>query len=162
MLKILAEQWCKNQNRLKNYLKENSETLNSLTYKDIVKIAFEHVYQDELEALDYKHITEIDNGDYQGTLLFVIPFNIYQPNEYQYLMTYINYGSCSGCDTLLSLQYDHSYYGDDEKTREEYFEDKIKGFMILCKDILQNTIKPYNSGWRKEEAWEPIEWSGEF
>jgi hypothetical protein len=34
--------------------------------------------------------------------------------------------------------------------------------MTLCKDILQNTIKPYNNGWRKEEEWEPIEWNGEF
>lgn len=162
MLKILAEQWCKNQNKLKKYLEDNYETLNSLMYKDIVKIAFEHIYQDELEAIDYKHITEIDNGDYQGTLLFIIPFNTYQPNEYEYLMTYIGYGSCSSCDTLLSLQYDYGYYGDDDKTKEDYLKDKINGFMTLCKDILMNTIKPYNSGWRKEVDWEPVEWDGNF
>ena len=68
-------------------------------------------------------------------------------------MTYINYGSCSGCDTLLSLQCDYS--NDAAKT-------KIKGFICLCKDILMNTIKPYNSGWRKEEEWDPIKWDGNF
>lgn len=162
MLKILAEQWCKNQNRLKKYLKDNYETLNSLTYKDIVKIAFEQIYCDELDALDLRNIIEIDNGDYQGTLLFIIPFDTYQPNEYEYLMTYINYGSCSGCDTLLSLQCDRYYYGDDEKTKEDYLNDKINGFMCLCKDTLINTIKPYNNGWRKKEKWEPIEWDGSF
>ena len=162
MLKVLAEQWCKNQNKLKKYLKDNYETLNSLMYKDIVKIAFEQVYQDELDALDYQHITEIDNGNYQGTLLFLIPFNTYQPNEYQYLMTYIDYGSCSGCDTLLSLQSDFGYYGDNDKTKEDYLNEKINGFMCLCKDILMNAIKPYNSGWRKEEKWEQVEWDGSF
>lgn len=154
MLKVLAEQWCKNQNKLKNYLKDNYEKLNSLTYKDIVKIAFEQVYDNKLDALGLENIIEIDNGGYQGTLVFVIPFDTYQPNECEYLMTYINYGSCSGCDTLLSLQCEYRYYENDDE--------KIKGFMTLCKDILQNTIKPYNDGWRKEEEWTPIEWNGEF
>lgn len=159
MLKILAEQWCKNNNQLKNYLKDNYEKLNSLIYKDIVKIAFEQIYENKLEALDLEHITEIDNGDYQGTLLFIIPFNTYQPSHYEYLMTYIDYGSCSCCDTLQSLQAtDYNYYEDEGQTKEK----KINGFMYLCKDILCNTIKPYNSGWYRAEQWSETQWDGEF
>ena len=90
MLKVLAEQWCKNQNKLKKYLKDNYETLNSLMYKDIVQIAFEQIYDNKLDPLSFDCMTMVDNGGYQGTLLFIIPFNTYQPNEYQYLMTYIN------------------------------------------------------------------------
>lgn len=162
MLKILAEQWCKNKNQLKQYLQNHYDTLNSLTYKDIVKISFEQIYNNALETLNLEYITEIDNGDYQGTLLFIIPFNKYQPTHYEYLMTYIEYGSCSVCDTLQSLQNDYHYYGDEGQTKEDYINQKINGFMHLCKDILCNTIKPYGSGWRNTEAWSETQWNGEF
>lgn len=162
MLKVLAEQWCKNKNQLKNYLKDNYEKLNSLIYRDIVKIAFEQIYENKLNALDLEHITEIDNGDYQGTLLFIIPFNTYQPSHCEYLMTYIDYGSCSACDTLQSLQVDYHYYGYEGQAKEDYINQKINGFMYLCKDILCNAIKPYNSGWYHAEEWSETQWDGEF
>lgn len=40
MLKILAEQWCKNKNQLKQYLQNHYDTLNSLTYKDIAEFDY--------------------------------------------------------------------------------------------------------------------------
>ena len=43
-------------------------------------------------------IHQIDDGDYQGTLVFVIGAKGYQPSTYWY--TKIDYGSCSGCDAL--------------------------------------------------------------
>ena len=89
-----------------------------------------------------------DNGDYQGTLLYIIPFDKYQPEEYEYLMTFINYGSCSACDTLLSIQ----DYGEEKLT-----DDQVKDFMKLCKDILMNTIKPYNSGWQHTDKYDEAE-----
>lgn len=165
MLKVLAKQWCKNRNQLKNYLKDNYGKLNLLTYKDIVKIAFEQIYENEPRALDLERVTEIDDGDYQGTLLFIIPFKTYQPSHYEYLMTYIEYGSCSSCDTLQSLQADCYYYGYDAgqaEAEEDFINQKINGFMHLCKDILCNTIKPYGSGWRNTEEWSETQWEGEF
>lgn len=43
-------------------------------------------------------VHSIDDGDYQGTLLFLIPADLYQPSVYWY--AFVGYGSCSGCDTL--------------------------------------------------------------
>lgn len=63
-------------------------------------------------------------------------------------MTYVGYGSCSGCDTLQAIQ----DYGKDPIS-----EDQLNDFMALCKDIVTNMIKPYNSGWRNEEEFTEVE-----
>ena len=98
--------------------------------------------------LSIEEITEIDNGDYQGTLLYLIPFKTYQLSENEYLMTYVGYGSCSGCDTLQAIQ---------DYSEKPLTEGQISDFMALCKDILTNTIKPYNHGWRETEDYNQVE-----
>lgn len=153
MLKILVRKWDKNKNRLRQYLEE-ATNLNSCSYLDLVKVSFEYIYNDDDNSTDYKkldveHVTEVDNGNYQGTLLFLIPFETYQPSESEYLMTYVGYGSCSGCDTLLAIQ-DGVY--DKLLTSQQ-----VTDFMTLCKDILSNAIKPYNSGWREEKEFTHVE-----
>jgi hypothetical protein len=96
---------------------------------------------------DAGEITEIDNGNHQGTLLYLIPERTYQPSEYEYLMTYIGYGSCSGCDLLQSIQpWDKSKITDET----------VKDFMSLCKDFITNMIKPYNCGWREDSRFEHV------
>lgn len=151
MLKVLVRKWDENKDKLQHEL-STRRGLNSCEYKDLVKLTFEVIYNSgevcDYNQLDLDHMTEIDNGDYQGTLLYLIPFDSYQPNEYEYLMTYVGYGSCSGCDTLLNIQ----DYGDELLSVSQ-----VKDFMKLCKDILTNTIKPYNCGWRKDEEFEHIE-----
>ena len=47
---------------------------------------------------DPQRIHTIDDGDYQGTLLFVVGATGYQPSNYW--LTAVDYGSCSGCDAL--------------------------------------------------------------
>lgn len=97
-------------------------------------MCIEHIINPDREArYNTQCITTIDNGDYQGTQLFVMPMNTYQPCEYEYIMTYANYGSCSGCDTLLSIQYDSV----DEDT-------KVNDYMTLCKDLVCNITEPFN------------------
>lgn len=49
-------------------------------------------------GIDPEKITMIDDGDYQGTLVFVIGAVGYQP--YRYWYTRVSYGSCSGCDSI--------------------------------------------------------------
>ena len=49
---------------------------------------------------DPDRIHRIDDGGYQGTLVFVIAERDYQPSTYWY--TTVSYGSCSGCDSLES------------------------------------------------------------
>ena len=147
MLKIFVKKWDENNHLLREAL-STAEGFNECEYKDLVKLTFDVIFntnESEYNSLDVDRITEIDNGDYQGTLLYLIPFHRYQPAEYDYLMTYVSYGSCSGCDTLQAIQ----SWGNGL-----LHEIQVNDFMTLCKDILTNTIKPYNSGWRNEEKFE--------
>ena len=143
MLKILIGQWDKN----KDLLKEELSKIKNIEYRELVKLTFNCIFNNNLPSnykeLDIENITEIDDGNYQGTLLYVIPFNVYQPAEYDYLMTYVGYGSCSGCDSLLSIL----GYKDNEKLSAY----QINELMSLCKDIITDTIKPFNNGWRKSD-----------
>jgi hypothetical protein len=152
MLKIIVSQWDKNKDELRSILSKRKD-LNDLEYIDLVKLTFEVILNNSLneyknDLLDLDRIHKIDDGDYQGTLLFLIPFKAYQPCEYEYLMTYVGYGSCSGCDALQAIQ---GYYEESPSVQ------MVDDFMNLCKDILTNTIKPYNGGWRHTDAFEHIE-----
>jgi len=147
MLRICVEKWDKYKDRLKKALK-NDETLNSCNYKYLVELLVIHVLNTDGDKWNQSSITEIDDGDYQGTLLYLIPKDCYQPSEYEYLMTYAGYGSCDCCDTLQEIQ---SYF-DTKPT-----EDQINDYMSLCKDLLTNIINPYNSGWRYEERFATVD-----
>lgn len=139
MLKIIAEKWAARKNLLRERLAQiNIEDVNYLT---LVKITFETIYNEEENYKDLniniKKITEIDNGDYQGTLLYILPFSNYQPSETDYFMTYVNYGSCSGCDTL---QHIIALKDWDQITPNNQ---QLNALMTLCRDILIRTIQPY-------------------
>lgn len=148
MIKYCLKKWNRNKWELEEALK-NDANLNSCDYEYLLKLVVENILNDgsNSDTWDSTKITIIDNGDYQGTILFLIPKKTYQPSEYEYLMTYVGYGSCSGCDTLLSIQ-----SWDDKKITEQ----QLKEFMLLCKDMVCNMIKPFNSGWRNEEEFETV------
>ena len=148
MLKYCLRKWDANKNILEEKLKTDT-SLNSCDYEYLVKLVVTCVLNPGDGGLkwDAEQITVIDNCDYQGTQLFLIPLSTYQPSEDEYLITYVGYGSCSGCDTLISIQTWH-----DEKLTDG----QVKDFMSLCKDLLTNMIKPYNYGWRFKEGFEPI------
>lgn len=153
MLKILKEKWNKNENLLKERIdKMTPEEFSNLQYKNIVELTFETIFNNsdyKYENLNIKRITEIDDGDYQGTLVYLIPFDTYQPSEGEYLMTNVGYGSCSGCDTLLDIQgYDYD---------KPITENQKSGLLQLCRDIIVNTIKPYNYGWRNNVDFDIVE-----
>lgn len=155
MLKILYEKWEKNRETLKSAI-SRIKNVSELEYKDLVKLTFSAIYNDGDDTIPYPYtnlnldrITMIDDGDYQGTLLFLIPFKTYPPSETEYLMTYVGYGSCSGCDTLLSIV---DWWDDKAPT-----ERQVSDLLALCKDIVTNTIKPYNNGWRNEDLFDPVE-----
>ena len=61
---------------------------------------------------DPKRIHKIDDGDYQGTLVYVIGSTGYQPSTYWYVK--VSYGSCSGCDTLKAVLDDHASGSDQQ------------------------------------------------
>jgi hypothetical protein len=151
MLKIIRDKWDRNKDKLQETLIKGSTFINECSYIDLVKLSFQIIFNSDGEGdqLDIKKITEIDDGDYQGTLLYLIPFETYQPSEYEYLMTHVSYGSCSGCDTLQSIQ-------DQDYGKIFLTDQQVSDFMTLCKDILTNTIKPYNSGWRENPDYEQL------
>lgn len=161
MIKICLEAWDKYNGELEAWYRNLPvEILNHLSYKGITTKVFGMVsrYMEEscnwCDGLDLDNIVEINNGDYQGTLLYIVPFDTYQPNEYEYLMTYIGYGSCSCCDTLQGLE----LWG--EYTENEY-ENAIKGHMTLARDILSHIIRPYNAGWRNDERFDIVTFNKE-
>ena len=162
MLKFCLETWNKNRELLKKHLESlTQKELQDLCYHDLVIDVVKYIYNDG-DTVDIgdnfnpDKITEVDNGSYQGTLLYLIPYNRYQPSEYDYLMTYVGYGSCSGCDTLKSIISDVYDYSASE---DSLVSDKaVKYLMTLCQDLVTNTIKPYNTGWRNTEMFEPVEY----
>lgn len=72
------------------------------SYDEIVKAVVEVVSGDvSVGGPDPERIHVINDGDYQGTLVYVIGAKGYQPYDYWYVK--VGYGSCSGCDTLQAI-----------------------------------------------------------
>jgi len=151
MLKIIRDCWAKNQDKLREAIaKLPDDEIDELNYEKLVIMAFGNIFESGTTELNLTDIHVIDDGEYQGTFIFLIPFDLYQPCCDDYLMTYVDYGSCSGCDTLQAIQAELSCYGEH---RETVNNDLFK----VCLDILRNTIKPYNFGWRHDDDFEQIE-----
>lgn len=150
MLKFCRDAWYENKDKLETVIMMDAN-LNHCEYSYLVKLIVEYILNPSIEIswrkFDADAITVIDNGDYQGTVLFMIPRKTYQPSVNDYLLTYSYYGSCSVCDTLMSIQ----DWGDKLPT-----ENQIKDYMALCKDLVCNIVKPYNYGWREDEEFTEI------
>jgi hypothetical protein len=97
-------------------------------YGDIVKTVVT-----VLNGIDGRHrpdperIHEIDDGEYEGALVYVIAETGFIPNKYWYVM--IDYGSCCGCDTLLQIQ-----YANNEPTPTSQ---QVNDYMTLALHIVQ-------------------------
>lgn len=109
------------------------------TYEDLMKLIIKQV----LTEFDSERITVIDDGESGGTVLFVIGQNYYRPTAGKYLMTYIDYGSCPGCDALMEAQ-----------TEEK--EDVVNDVFKICKDLVTNIICPYNFGWYHDPEFDQV------
>jgi hypothetical protein len=87
---------------------------------------------DTYNKYDIENMAVLDHGEYQGTQVFIIPKYKYQPNAYDYIITYAYYGSCSGCDTLQGIN-DYSNGIPNEEQIDDY--------MTLCLHLIQR-MKP--------------------
>ena len=161
MLKYCVEKWDKNKTLLMNALQSEEiyNKLGSCEYADLVKLVVKYILNDgkaeEYDAgeWDEYNITEVDNGDYRGTLLYLIPAKTCQPGEDEYLITFVDYGSCSGCDTLLSIQWDmpnRKYCKSDDQFASRKRR-TIEDFMTLCLHLVQHMKKPYIAAWDKHD-----------
>lgn len=138
MIKEFIDKWQKDKDKLEEYLRTTPQSEYS-TYRALLEKTIELVLNgecgDEFSDLDIKRITEIDDGDYQGTLVYMIPKCKYQPSADDYVVTYVWYGSCSGCDTLLSI----SSYKDGLPTKSQ-----VNKYMLLCLHMIERMKYVYD------------------
>lgn len=114
------------------------KTAHPENYKAIVAAVVEavrptgdHAY--DWESPDPARIHEIDDGYYQGTLVYVIAAGGYQPSDYWYVK--VGYGSCSGCDTLEGIR----EYSSDAPSDEQAAQ-----YLVLATHIVQGLKKMGN------------------
>lgn len=131
MIKDFVEAWDERKDSLRNYIATHIQT-KYRSYKDLVKLLFDIVINPEMTPFVTEEITEVDNGDYQGTLIYLLHKDYYQPSLEDYVYTSVGYGSCTGCDTLLRIQ-----EGGDGLPSDEQIED----YMMLCLHLLQNCTR---------------------
>ena len=115
MIQRYIDAFQKNKDKLGKKLIQ--ELGNYSSYQTLLKLTIETAINPELDEyskLDTDNITYIDNGHYQGTEIYVIPEDTYQPSIDKHIFTHNYYGSCSGCDTLLS-----ALHGTDQKEKKE-------------------------------------------
>jgi len=123
MIKEFIERFEKNKNQLRGTF----SAAHPENYKAIVASVVRAVgAEDEYKEPSPERIHEIDDGDYQGTLVYVIGAGGYQPSDYWYVK--VDYGSCSGCDTLEGIR----GYSDEPPT-----SDQINDYMTLATHIVQ-------------------------
>lgn len=151
MTKFCLNQWNKNKDKLRAVFKTEIQW-DTCSYKDLIVAVVENVLNNDnpSEQWDATRIHEIDDGDYQGTLLYLIPMITYQPAEYEYLITFVEYGSCNVCDTLQNIQ------SLGEYSAKTLNEEQVELYMTLCKEILANIKKPFNTGWRHDEKFDEV------
>ena len=128
--------WFKNKSRLKEELM-NYDDIEYCDYHELLEMTIKHIINNSEtnyyeKFLNEDKIRKIDDGDYQGTLIFIIPKATYQPTEDEYYVTFVDYGSCSYCDTLQAIQYGNTY---------ENKEAQIDDFMTLCLHMLERMKK---------------------
>lgn len=116
MDKLIIDRWDRYKGNLEHYFKTTRMEEYS-EYKEIVAKIIELVLNGDKNAYPQfsTNFTVVDNGHYQGTQLFIIHEGTYQPDECQHWVTHNYYGSCSGCDTLLSItKYDENLPNDKQ------------------------------------------------
>lgn len=129
MIPELINQWEENKFKLEEYFRTTAQEEYS-SYTQIIRKVFELclLKADDDLGFDLSKMTVIDNGDYQGTQIFIIPKDIDQPSVDDYVMTHTYYGSCSGCDTLQGI-----IDREDELPTEK----QVKEYMTIALHLVQ-------------------------
>lgn len=157
MLKYCKDKWAENEDKLREAISKTDRNIRrEWTYADLVILVVENILNPGMQPKYLRHkgfltsagspwqtnVGEVDDGDYQGTLIFVIHMNSYQPNSDEYMFTYVEYGSCSGCDTLQGIQSEDIY---DEENQKEIDGSVMYDYMTLCKHLVDNFKHPFES-----------------
>ena len=131
----MIEKFTKRWFERKDTVQEKFEAKLPSSYSDIVLAVVEMLNdEDEYETPDPSRIHEINDGDYQGTLLYVIGAAIYQPSTYWYVK--VGYGSCSVCDTLQAIL-DGEWGLETEEEKKAWKDKAVSKLMTLALHIVQ-------------------------
>jgi hypothetical protein len=128
----MIKEFVKLFNEKKEVLKNDFSYKHPEDYEEIVKKVISILNDGSYSYPDSERIHVINDGDYQGTLLFVIAATGYQPSDYWYVK--VSYGSCSGCDTLEAIK---QYAGEEDKPTKS----QVKDYMTLALHIIQGLKK---------------------
>lgn len=129
MIQKFVAKWESNKGKLR----EKFSVAVPDSYTDIVREVVKILHdEDEYGPMDPERIHVIDDGAYQGTLLFVIGATGYQPSTYWAVS--VSYGSCSGCDTLEDIKSN----GDWES--ESPTDSQVNDLMTLALHIVQGLV----------------------
>ena len=130
MVEEFIQQWEENKHKLEEYFRTTEQSEYAQNYASIVRLIFNFciIKADDVTNFNLENMTVIDDGDYQGTQIFIIPKDTYQPRMSEYVITNTYYGSCSGCDTLARIR----EYEDGLPT-----EDQVKEYMTLALHLVQ-------------------------
>lgn len=127
MIKEFVQAWDARKDNLARWFRGTKQE--DLSYEAILKAIIDEVLNPFFEKkLNSGRIHTIDDGKYQGCQLFIVPIDTYQPSPYEYIITYQDYGSCSGCDLLESIR----HYEDIHPTEEQ-----VRKYMMLALHLLQ-------------------------
>ena len=112
-----------NKNKYYIAVKEIARDIDNLDYIDIVKFTFNFLNTCNVRSVvgcefDIDKIVQINNGDYKGDIIYVIPLARYQLSITDHYYTHNYYGSCSWCDVLESIK--HYERTECEKLDELY------------------------------------------
>ena len=133
MIQEFVKEFEKNKHTLESRLSAGHPR----NYKELVTEVIEllgNVSEWDWEVPDPRRIHEIDDGDYQGTLVYIIGAKRHQPSDYWYVK--ISYGSCSGCDSLQAIQYtEYTEYTDKPNKKQ------LNMYMTLALHIIQGMHK---------------------
>jgi hypothetical protein len=127
MIKTFANKFIEEGDVVEEKLRELLSKDQLFAYGDLVRLVVEVL---DTEDLDPERIHTIDDGDYQGTLLFIIARKGYQPDMYHSVKVY--YGSCTVCDTLQSI------LSEDYRASDFAMQQAVDDLKTLCLHIVQD------------------------
>lgn len=140
MIDSFVKAWDERKSNLEEYFTQTTMDVCGSSYHHLVQKLFELVINPtidwDIDKYDTNNITIIDDGDYQGTLIFVLHTKCYQPSVTDYVYTSVDYGSCCCCDTLEHINSCGSYLYDELPT-----DNQVKDYMTLCLHLMQNCHK---------------------
>lgn len=124
MIDEFVKIWDENKDVLREQFSQNHPPNYCALVKSVITMLSNSM--NAYDKPDPERITMINDGQYHGTLIFVIGASNYEPSRYWAVK--INYGSCSGCDTLESIR----HYGSNPPSGQQ-----VDDYMTLALHVIQ-------------------------